>query len=259
MGLENEENNIRVELYEANPESTSRACRPEVGAWIGCKEARPKVYFDYRALLVIVGHGLESPQSEVGGLLVGRVRNDGGKYVLVTASIPARHNRESASRLTFTHESWNQMISEMERDHPGCGVVGWYHTHPGHRIFLSEHDLFVHRNFFAAEHQVAAVFDPLKGEFGLFGWLGGRIERYQGIPIVGGCTDDLRANDVSAPCITLEKRTPEMDNLVQLLETAKADLEWFLSDVGMLVGHIIKPLDERLDDDTKGRHFDRKA
>jgi len=29
-------------------------------------------------------------------------------------------------------------------------IVGWYHSHPGFGIFLSEYDLFIHRNFFTA-------------------------------------------------------------------------------------------------------------
>ena len=63
----------------------------------------------------------------------------------------------------------------LERDHPEQQIVGWYHSHPGFGIFLSEHDLFIHRNFFSGAAQIALVVDPLQGHEGVFGWQGDEI------------------------------------------------------------------------------------
>src|SRR3954447_25139327 len=58
----------------------------------------------------------------------------------------------------------------MERNHHGRKILGWYHTHPGFGIFLSEMDLFIQNNFFPEPWQVASVYDPKSGEDGIFVW-----------------------------------------------------------------------------------------
>src|SRR4029453_14212343 len=48
---------------------------------------------------------------------------------------------------------------------------GWYHSHPGFGVFLSDYDVFIHKNFFTATHQIAWVFDPHSDSEGCFGWV----------------------------------------------------------------------------------------
>ena len=55
--------------------------------------------------------------------------------------------------------------------------MGWYHSHPGFGVFLSDHDTFIHKNFFSSALQVAWVYDPHSDEEGCFGWAGERLER----------------------------------------------------------------------------------
>ena len=65
-------------------------------------------------------------------------------------------------------------------------IVGWYHSHPGFGIFLSEHDRFIHRHFFGEPGQIALVIDPLAHVEGLFAWVGHELTMvYQGdVPFV---------------------------------------------------------------------------
>jgi hypothetical protein len=71
-----------------------------------------------------------------------------------------------------------------------CGVlvdariVGWYHSHPGFGVFLSDHDTFIHNNFFSSPQQVAWVYDPHSDEEGCFGWDGDRLKRLPRIDVV---------------------------------------------------------------------------
>ena len=62
-------------------------------------------------------------------------------------------------------------------------MLGWYHSHPGFGVFLSEHDLFIQQNFFSNPQQVAWVFDPHTDEEGCFGWIGGNIEKLSDIRV----------------------------------------------------------------------------
>ena len=86
---------------------------------------------------------------EVGGILLGRVYGDiNEKIVIVEGQVPAKFTASHQGSVTFTHESWDQMHLDRERLYPELDIVGWFHTHPGFGIFLSEYDLFIHRNFF---------------------------------------------------------------------------------------------------------------
>lgn len=46
-------------------------------------------------------------------------------------------------------------------------IVGWYHSHPGHGLFLSQTDLDTHMRFHQfSPFAVSLVADPQSGEFG---------------------------------------------------------------------------------------------
>ena len=106
---------------------------------------------------------------EVGGILLGRIVEDSSeRTVLVQAHVEARFTEARQGSVTFTHQSWDYMHNERERKYPKLGIVGWFHTHPGFGIFLSPQDLFIHRNFFDAEWQLAYVVDPKSHTKGFF-------------------------------------------------------------------------------------------
>jgi proteasome lid subunit RPN8/RPN11 len=121
----------------------------------------------------IYEHVFSSLDAEVGGVLIGRLRKDGSPRI--TATIPALEAEGARSRVTFTHQAWATIHATLDHDHPGEEILGWYHSHPGFGIFLSEHDLFIHRNFFTRAEQVAIVVDPHAGSEGLFVWRDGEV------------------------------------------------------------------------------------
>ena len=77
--------------------------------------------------------------------------------------------------VTFTAETWTHIQDVMDRQYPDLRILGWYHTHPGHGIFLSDMDLFIHKNFFSLPWHLAFVFDPQHMEEGLFAWRAGNM------------------------------------------------------------------------------------
>lgn len=123
-------------------------------------------------------HGRSEPDVEVCGVLVGNVyRDDHGPYLHVEAVIRGVHAAGRTAQVTFTSETWDHINDELEQHHPGRRILGWYHTHPGFGIFLSEMDLFIHNNFFPEPWQVAYVYDPKADEDGLFLWKKGQATR----------------------------------------------------------------------------------
>lgn len=126
----------------------------------------------------ISARGNANEAVEVGGILVGQVlRDDGGAYVRVDDTIDALHAVEGKTELTLTHDTWVHVNAEMDTRHAGKRIVGWYHTHPGFGVFLSDRDLFIHQSFFNLPFQVALVLDPKARKHGVFVWKDGAVWR----------------------------------------------------------------------------------
>ncbi len=122
----------------------------------------------------IYEHCFSVVDREVGGVLIGTL--DAGSPPSVEASIRAVQADETAAQLTFTQDTWEHIHRALEENHPDQQIVGWYHTHPGYGVFLSDQDLFIHRNFFQHRSQIALVVDPLAKEEGVFAWAGDDVE-----------------------------------------------------------------------------------
>jgi proteasome lid subunit RPN8/RPN11 len=134
--------------------------------------------------LTIYRHVFDNADREVGGVLIGRAPADAA-LPQVTAAIPAIAADEQRATLTFTQEAWEHVHRVLDREHPDKQIVGWYHSHPGFGIFLSDHDLFIHQNFFSGPAQIALVVDPLAGTEGVFCWHAGSISQLYERPTAG--------------------------------------------------------------------------
>jgi proteasome lid subunit RPN8/RPN11 len=119
-------------------------------------------------------HARSSSKAEICGVLIGS-EEDGA--TTIDASIPGTNAVEAGTHVTFTQDTWEHIYRVKDRDYPDARIVGWYHSHPGFGVFLSDHDTFIHKNFFSAPRQVAWVYDPHSDEEGCFGWVEGRLER----------------------------------------------------------------------------------
>lgn len=115
-------------------------------------------------------HGRSSMHKEVCGVLVGNLCWDKGPYLMIDARIEGKYADHQAGSVTFTSETWNYIHSVLAEKYPKKRIVGWYHTHPGFGIFLSNMDVFIHENFFSMRWQPAYVFDPQAETEGFFFW-----------------------------------------------------------------------------------------
>ena len=148
-------------------------------------------------------HGQEDTSREQGGILIGTVASSQDKiYVNVEAVIAAPQTRAKRSSVTFTHDSWAHINQVKDSDYPDQDIVGWYHTHPGFGIFLSDYDTFIHRNFFPAAWQVALVLDPVSDESGFFVWKDSKIiprKQYNVFSPLGAPATPVAAEPAPAP------------------------------------------------------------
>jgi proteasome lid subunit RPN8/RPN11 len=114
------------------------------------------------------------------GVLIGE---ENGSGMNVTARIAGLNAAQAGTYVTFTQDTWEHIYKIKDKDYPEERIVGWYHSHPGFGVFLSDHDTFIHKNFFSAPLQVAWVYDPHSDEEGCFGWSGERLERLEEIRV----------------------------------------------------------------------------
>ena len=142
---------------------------------------QPALVVDSEVVRQIRQHARSSSKAEVCGVLIGQDRDH---RIDVAACIEGQNAEEAGAHVTFTQDTWEHIYAVKDQKYPSERIVGWYHSHPGFGVFLSDHDTFIHKNFFSSPGQVAWVFDPHSDEEGCFGWVGGRIERLTQISVI---------------------------------------------------------------------------
>lgn len=141
---------------------------------------QPMVIMESEVLRKIRQHARTSMKAEVCGVLIG---NTDQERMTVEACIAGINAAQGGAHVTFTQDTWEHIYKIKDKEFPDHKIVGWYHSHPGFGVFLSEHDLFIQQNFFSNPQQVAWVFDPHTDEEGCFGWIGGSIEKLSDIRV----------------------------------------------------------------------------
>ena len=142
--------------------------------------AQPAVLVDGEVIRQIRQHARSCSKTEVCGVLIGDERKNS---VVIDACIAGLNAAQAGTHVTFTQDTWEHIYKKKDADYPDQRIVGWYHSHPGFGVFLSDHDTFIHKNFFSSPLQVAWVYDPHSDEEGCFGWSGNRIERLSEISV----------------------------------------------------------------------------
>jgi proteasome lid subunit RPN8/RPN11 len=143
------------------------------------------ILIDFEVLQEVWRHCGTTTSREVAGVLLGGVWRDlGGPYVSITRTLDARFTHERLSRVTFTHQTWQDLATRMDALGTDEVMIGWYHTHPGYGVFMSAYDQFIHQNFFGA-YGVALVVDPVAGDCGFFENRDGAVTRVPGFQVLG--------------------------------------------------------------------------
>ncbi|MEM8584979.1 MAG: hypothetical protein AAGF87_11950 [Bacteroidota bacterium] len=100
---------------------------------------------------------------EIGGMLMGQYRqaSNGDYRVSVEEFIPLEARTQNVIKVEIDPVSLARDLGNMQDEHPELTVVGWFHTHPGHGLFLSEPDLKVQLTHFRKPFQFAMEIDSL--------------------------------------------------------------------------------------------------
>ncbi|HKV95044.1 MAG TPA: Mov34/MPN/PAD-1 family protein [Candidatus Angelobacter sp.] len=141
---------------------------------------QPVVVMEAEVARKIRQHARSSMKAEVCGVLIGSTEHE---RMMVEACIQGNNAAQGGAHVTFTQDTWEHIYKIKDKEYPDQKIVGWYHSHPGFGVFLSEHDLFIQQNFFSNPQQVAWVYDPHTDEEGCFGWVGEKIEKLTAIRV----------------------------------------------------------------------------
>ncbi|HBQ99088.1 MULTISPECIES: Mov34/MPN/PAD-1 family protein [unclassified Roseofilum] len=89
---------------------------------------------------------------EQGGILLGHTFRDSDvnlTYAIIEQAIPGRLAKASPAYLEFTHETWKEMLDDVDRLDTDLQVIGWYHTHPNNLdVFMSGTDRATQKRMF---------------------------------------------------------------------------------------------------------------
>ncbi len=116
------------------------------------KSEEPVLQISTEVAQQIRQHARSNRKTEVCGVLIG---SEHSGITKVEACIAGESAAQGGAHVTFTQDTWEHIYKIKDRDYPDERIMGWYHSHPGFGIFLSDHDTFIHKNFFSSEAQVA--------------------------------------------------------------------------------------------------------
>ncbi|MBL8889325.1 MAG: Mov34/MPN/PAD-1 family protein [Planctomycetaceae bacterium] len=181
---------------------------------VGTPEHRQlRIYVDFATLQAIEEHVHQDTSIELGGVLLGGqyVDDQGQPFVVVREALDGQHFEATKGSFKFTHDTWQDLLQRTASYPETTRMVGWYHSHPGWGIFLSDLDMFICRGFFNNPLDVALVVDPCQDYRGWFHWPSamGRERRQQNS---GFYLFDSR------------HRLPQLQRAAELLNEAESDM-----------------------------------
>lgn len=104
---------------------------------------------------------------EIGGFIIGKaMKEESGEYFLTFEEfLDIEPETQGVYQISFGAKAWSKLEKENERyKRENKELIGWFHTHPGHGLFLSRPDLNIHKNFFNYPYQIAMEIDNVKGK-----------------------------------------------------------------------------------------------
>jgi proteasome lid subunit RPN8/RPN11 len=184
-------------------------------------KSQPAVVMEAEVARKIRQHARASMKAEVCGVLLGSADQD---RMVIETCIAGVNAAQSGAHVTFTQDTWEHIYKIKDQQFPDMKIVGWYHSHPGFGVFLSEHDLFIQENFFSGPHQVAWVYDPHTDEEGCFGWVGGKTEKLSSLRF--GYSQSVEANGSEAKEYDEDRETDVGLRVSVKSEDGRQEPEW---------------------------------
>ena len=113
-------------------------------------------------------HAKSRPEEEVLGFLIGRMEDQAPSVLIVEDAISGETVSERY-RVTMPKETIAKIADDIITGRIKGNIVGWYHSHPGLGLFLSDHDIATQARLQQfSPYIVALVIDPKRDEVSFF-------------------------------------------------------------------------------------------
>lgn len=117
------------------------------------------------ALQKAVDHASKSLHKEVLGILIGRIEDD----TLIIEDAVSGEIEASSNHVTMPGQTIARIADDILREKIQGNIVGWYHSHPGYGLFMSDLDISTQASLQQfSPYIVALIVDPSTGEAGFF-------------------------------------------------------------------------------------------
>lgn len=133
--------------------------------------AEKKVFVLKSAYGEMIEHVNIDKNIECGGVLVGYPFQDPDTeeiFIVIVGVIRDLSDNRSVVHFTVTPDVISKTREVLEEKYPELIAVGWYHSHPGHGVFLSGQDMTIVRGIYNEEWNLAWVVDPIREQEGIF-------------------------------------------------------------------------------------------
>ncbi len=147
---------------------------------------RPDIRIDAVVHQEIARFASEDRYRECAGLLMGRIFTEADTRIIhISAMIPAMGAEGTRATVRIPLAAWSAMLRTRDTDYSELRILGWFHSHAGWGVFMSELDVFIHRHFFPHPNMIAYVVDPTTGRDGFFNWQDGKLSLRPSYGLVG--------------------------------------------------------------------------
>jgi proteasome lid subunit RPN8/RPN11 len=116
------------------------------------------VFFQQEAVVALQDHLKASPEQAIFGFLIGTLFRDpetGVLYAVIDKTLRLNQAIYGDKTEIVVARLWDRMQEQLAR--AAGRLLGWYHSHPGHELALTTHDVETHVKFFAEPWQVAVL------------------------------------------------------------------------------------------------------
>jgi 26S proteasome regulatory subunit N11 len=111
-----------------------------------------------------IGADVRRPYERI-GVLIGSLLDDG---LWINDMVPGG-NQDTETSCVLPPDKLARIADDIVKGRLQGSIVGWYHSHPGHGIFMSETDMETHSKLLQFSPLVVAlVVDPEENEFGIW-------------------------------------------------------------------------------------------
>ncbi|MBS2036686.1 LysM peptidoglycan-binding domain-containing protein [bacterium] len=166
---------------------------------VGSEEPGLRIYLRYDLFRALDEYAVRDTSRELAALLVGQVHEGGqggGNCIVVEDAIEVGVADEREGR--FSPRVWQHARRVARTRYANKVIVGWYHTHPGTGLDLSQEEREVHKTFFPEAWQVMYVVDPVSRDRNFYRQQESRLGGVRGFRIFGKETSNFKEKPASA-------------------------------------------------------------